>query len=354
MNAGDSRPEATHGEVVADIIVRGLTGKRDFVVHKVEHRSGDVETIIKAEAKRQRVPVSRVDLRQLRFNCSFAAGGTLSEVAKSDFVKLVKFAGQRGAHFYFGRGNTSQSLYFDVLKGSKGVHFVDGSSGLVGGKKSVSRFPYYYSQPPGSATSEMANSCILHRPVRGRADGKSPVKYDVTGKGIGSLSVTTASTVDLSRALDGKSFSATRKNVARIAQLNREIFNARALAVVAYGKTFIGIDSKSPAAIDKDIARLEASRDRLIAATPFTAAEARSLSLISEEKFGRVRNLTYQGPPTYVGVTKDRSGKYVDDVIFYEVKGDRLRVRATPTRSCGTSWATPARLVEVETSGAKK
>ncbi len=340
---------------MTDIIVRGLTGKRNFVVHKVEHRPGDVEAIIKAEAKRQNVPVSRVDLRQLRFNCSFAAGGTLSEVAKSDFVKFVKFAGQRGAHFYFGRGNTSQSLYVDVLKGVKGIHFVDGSSGLVGGKKSTARFPYYYSRRPASAPGdEMANSCILHWPVSGGGDGKSPVKYDVTGKRIGSLSVVTASTSDLSRALSGKSFSASRKNVGKIAQLNGEILKARALAALDYGKKLIGMDSKPATDFSKHIGKLEAARDRLIATTPFTVTEAKNLQLISEGNFGNLRNLTYGGPPTYIGVTKDRSGKYLDDVIFYEVNGDVLRVRTTPTRSCGTSWAAPARMVEVETSGAKK
>ncbi len=356
VNAGDSRPDAVHGEIVTDIIVRGLTGKRNFVVHKVgNYGAGALEKIINAEAKRQNVPTSRVDLSQLRFNCSFAASGTLSSVAHSDFVKLVKFAGQRGAQFYFGKGNTSQSLYVDVLKGAKGVHIVDGSSGLVGGQKSSSRFPYYYNQRPGNNNGvEMANSCIVHRPVGGGVMGKTPVKYAITGQRIGSLSATTAPTTDLSRVLDGKSFSASRKNVARITQLNGEIFKARALAAVAYGQSLIGIDSKTAASFSKDIAKLEAARDRLIAATPFTATEARALSLISEEKFGRVRNLTYKGPPTYVGVSKDRSGKYVDDVIFYEVKSDVLRVRTTPTRSCGTSWAAPAQMVDVETSGARK
>jgi hypothetical protein len=356
VNASDSRPDAIHGEIVTDIIVRGLTGKRNFVMHKVgNYGSGALEKITNAEAKRQNVPVNRVDLSQLRFNCSFAASGTLSSVAHSDFVKLVKFAGQRGTQFYFGKGNTYQSLYTDVLKGAKGVHIVDGSGGLVGGRKESSRFPYYYNQRPGNNTGvEMANSCVLHTPISGGASGKTPVKYDITGRRVGSLSAVTAPTADLSRALDGKSFSAARKNVARITQLNGEILKVRAEAAIAYGKTLIGINAKPAASFSKDISKLEAARDRLIASTPFTAEEARSLQLISEEKFGRVRNLTYRGPPTYVGVTKDRAGKYVDDVIFYEVKGDVLRVRTTPTRSCGTSWAAPARMVEVETSGAKK
>ena len=219
----------------------------------------------------------------------------------------------------------------------------------------MSRFPYYFSERPGSAKGvEIANSCILHRPVSGGSGGKSPVKYDVAGKQIGSLSVATASTSDLSRALDGKSFSASLKNVRKIDQLNSEILKARAMAAFAYGKTLIGVDSKRTTDFSKSIVKLEAARDRLIATTPFTATEARALSLISEKKLGRVKNLTYNGPPTYVGVTKDPSGKYVDDVIFYEVKGDVLRVRTTPPRSCGTSWAAPARLVEVETAGARK
>ncbi len=356
VNASDSRPDAIHGEIVTDIIVRGLTGKQNFVIHKVgNYGAGALEKIIGAEAKRQNVPTSRVDLSRLRFNCSFAASGTLSGVARSDFVRLVKFAGQRGAQFYFGKGNTFQSLYTDVLKGAKGVHIVDGSGGLVGGRKESSRFPYYYSQRPGNnAGVEMANSCILHTPISGGVNGQTPVKYDTTGQWNGSLSVATAPTADLSRALDGKSFSTTRKNVVRITRLNGEILKVRTEAAIAYGKTLIGINARPAASFSKDIAKLEAARDRLIAATPFTATEARSLSLISEEKFGRVRNLTYGGPPTYLGVTKDRSGKYVDDVIFYEVKGDVLRVRTTPTRSCGTSWAAPARMVEVETSGARK